>query len=141
HNVAVIDLAARSMIAAGNSADAKALLQPLLSRGSAWRKLWLGLGGTEIENAQDASHWLELAAASIAPEAAAEQLVMAEAWLSVDRRLGYQPARSNARQILQTLTSRPDADPSALFLMASIENDAGNYDAAEDLYRRILKNN
>jgi tetratricopeptide (TPR) repeat protein len=64
---------------------------------------------------------------------------VARVWLELGKRFNDDAARDRGKQVLRASAERPGGDPQAAFLLASLESDAGNFAAAEELYRRVLK--
>jgi predicted Zn-dependent protease len=130
---------ARLFIATDKLPQARALLQPLLSEGPTWRRLWLSLGASQVSPITAATEWLRTGAAAVSDTAYNEQFVVATSWNEIARRLNDKDATAAAIELLKTLVDHPELGPQPLMLLASLDSDAGDFASAEDLYRRALK--
>jgi tetratricopeptide (TPR) repeat protein len=139
HHAAIIEASSRAMVVAGNPSDARAMLEPLLSRDVRWRRHWLRLAARDVATADEANDWLKRAESVIGPDAQLERLQLAEAWVGLADRLHAHQFRQTARSLLRELAAKTDAQPAALFMLATMDAQDGDRDSAEALYRRILK--
>jgi tetratricopeptide (TPR) repeat protein len=130
---------AKLMVATGKVTEAKFLLQPLLSQGVSWRRLWLSLAAGTITPAETASEWIRIGAAAVPDDAPDETVTVAQAWQQMGTRLKNADAINSARDLLKETTADEKAPLAAILLLASIDADAGDLSSAEQLYRRALK--
>jgi tetratricopeptide (TPR) repeat protein len=130
---------AKLMVASGKFTEAKALLQPLLSEGASWRRLWLGLAAGSVTPAETASQWIRTGAAAVPDDSKEEQLTVAQAWQQMGARLKNADAIRAARDLLKEITSESNAPLASVLMLAGLDTDAGDLTSAEELYRRALK--
>ena len=140
-NAEVLDLYCRSLITAGNDAEAAALIEPQARQSAAWRRLWLDLaGGFRSRDKEAAAQWVRRAEPLVAKDVPQERRDLAAAWYVVGREFDDRDALASAKAIAQSLTGG-DADMAAdaWMISASCDEATGDLDAAERGYRQGLK--
>jgi predicted Zn-dependent protease len=139
HLPALTAMVARWLIAADRIPEAKAMLEPLLAQGQAWRRLWLTLASKYISPATLAAEWIRTAAASIPDNSIDERFIVAQSWHQMGLRLNDKDAMELARDLLQGMVDRAEAGAQPAMILASLDTDAGDLAAAESLYRKAIK--
>ena len=91
------------------------------------------------KSADAASAWLEQVAPRLPDDSPDERLALAEAWREVGSQFSSVPALQKARDLLAPMIHRPDADVSAWALAAEVAQELGDYDTAEQGWRRLLQ--
>jgi Flp pilus assembly protein TadD len=129
---------ARSLAAAGREPDARALLEPLLPRSSRWRRAWIGIADSDLKDAKAATAWLDLVMPRVMTDTDPERLVLARAWYTVGARQAVPKALQHAKEILLPLAEKKEASVDVFLLLASVNEAAGDVDAAETNYRKAL---
>src|SRR5438105_2390797 len=108
-NAALVNACARSFAAAGKDEAARQLLEPLLARDPAWRKVWIEIASSEIAGADAAQAWLKQVMPLVSAESAQEQFDLAGAWYKLASRFHLNAALHQSGQILDRLLARADA--------------------------------
>ncbi|HWE04200.1 MAG TPA: hypothetical protein VG326_17470 [Tepidisphaeraceae bacterium] len=134
----VIELYARALVSDDRTADAAAMLAPLLAVSPRWRAVWLDLGAWQKDFASG-SAWIRRAVPFIAANAPGERCALAKAWYAVGSKFETPAALDAAAEILQPLTSGGDDIPEAWILTAMTAQARFDYDTAERAYRHVLK--
>jgi tetratricopeptide (TPR) repeat protein len=134
-------LYARSLAASGKAADARALLEPLLSRDPRWRAAWLNIAAADVPDGATAAQWLNAMGATAIPATAgpAERLALAATWQAVGSKFNLTEANNSARAIYSELAARVDVGKEVLQVAASGQLECGDLAGAEQSYRRILE--
>jgi len=136
-NLALYRGYAHALIAAGRAAVASELFQPLLAGNADARRAWMSLA-TPQKSADAATAWLDQVAPLIADNAS-ERIVLAEAWLAVGSAFHSTSALHKAHDLLAPAAARQDAESSVLALTAQVEQELGDYQSAETLWRRLIQ--
>jgi lipopolysaccharide biosynthesis regulator YciM len=131
-----LPVVARAQEAAGKG-GAITLMEPLLGKGAAGRRLWMNYA---IQNLQttEAAIWLDRATAVIPPDATAELLNAADFWGILYARTGNAAYSAKARAILAPLLKQPTQSAEVLVVGGSREEDDEHLAEAEMLYRKSL---
>jgi tetratricopeptide (TPR) repeat protein len=144
-NMAVATIYLRAQTQLGKEADAKAFLQPLMSRpedGKLWRAVWMELAGSDIRNVVTAADWLRQIQPPIAsgPDAG-EKIDLARAWYTLagrNRAALDEGALDEATKLLDPIVREPSAPVTAVLLRGAVADRGGDVKTAEDCYRRGL---
>jgi tetratricopeptide (TPR) repeat protein len=140
HNPTLTAAVCKLLVVNGKLTEARAMLEPLLSQGPLWRRLWLTLAAGSITPAPAASEWIRIAAVSVPDDQFDELFTVAQAWQQLGARLNDKDATNNATTLLrEQLVDRTDLGPQPAMMLASLDTDAGDMSAAEELYRKALK--
>jgi tetratricopeptide (TPR) repeat protein len=141
--VATIYLRAQAQL--GKEADAKAFLQPLLSRaadGKAWRSVWMQLAGSDIKNVVTAADWLrEIQPPVASANDANEKIELARAWYTLagrNRAALDEGALDEAVKLLDPIVREASTPVTAVLLRGAVADRSGDVKTAEDCYRRGL---
>jgi tetratricopeptide (TPR) repeat protein len=126
----------KAMDAAGNSGSA-ATLEPLLHEGPEGRRSWIAYAIQNLDDVEAAA-WLQKVTPFIPSDSINEQLLLADAWGTLNLRSGNADYSTHARQILKPLADRPSPSPAVLLAMGVREEQDGNLDRAEGLYRQLM---
>lgn len=137
-NPAVVGLCARALIRSGREQKAADLLTPLAKANPAWRKLWLELGQTSYDNANEAIRWVERVAPLLSDDAA-ERAALGEAWVAIGVRFSSEAALAKAKLIIEPLTKEPEAGAEAWRVLSMLSEATGDMGQAVSAYRELLK--
>ncbi|HEX3356841.1 MAG TPA: tetratricopeptide repeat protein [Tepidisphaeraceae bacterium] len=139
HLPALTAIVARWLIAADRIPEAKAMLEPLLAQGQAWRRMWLMMASKYVSPAAIATEWIRTAAAAIPDNSIDERFIVAQSWHQMGMRLNDKDAMGLARDLLQGMVDRSEAGAQPAMILASLDTEAGDLAAAESLYRKAVK--
>lgn len=137
---AALPLYCSSLVAAGKSAQARAILEPMATASQKWRMVWLELAGFQ-KDAAAAVAWVRTGARFVPDDSAQEKLALAEAWEQVGSRFDSAEAHEAARAILQPIVSGPNVPAGAWPAWAAVNQAADNYTEAERAWREYLRSN
>jgi cellulose synthase operon protein C len=133
----IVVLYVQNLIATKQVDKASQLLEPLLSS-PRWRNLCLSVAAS-IGEPVARGLWLDRASAAIPADAVAEKIQLALEYQRLAL-LTKDPAfDKKARDIVDPLVARVDANPAILTAVASLYETQKDVAAAEQLYRRVLK--
>lgn len=135
----ILSLYTHALAASGRSDEAARLLQPLLPGSRYWRLLWLELAGAGQKDLTSATAWIEQVRPLIQLDAPQERAALARAWYGIGVQFDSSAALANARDLLQPIVAAPDASGPVWMLWAMTTQSLGDYTAAEQGYRQVLK--
>ncbi|MEM9916113.1 MAG: tetratricopeptide repeat protein [Planctomycetota bacterium] len=124
--------------ATGRSAEAREVLEPLLSVGERWRWTWLDAAVLDVSSTRESGRWLERLEPVIPAEAWSERAALAKAWWAVGMRDSYAPFRAKGREMGEALTAGPGATAELWYFVGSAAEVEGDWAAAEASYREAL---
>ena len=140
-NPALLTTLLRAEAIGGKSADARAILEPLLSRGDddhRWRMVWMIIAGTDLRDPATAAEWLRAVEPTIPANHADEKIELARAWYTLAVRTRAEGALDEAARLLEPLTKAHDAPVGAILMRGLVADRAGDLKTAEECYRRGL---
>lgn len=138
---AALPVYCRALIVAGRSADAAALLEPLLSQSPQWRLVWLELSAAWQKDAQAASDWLAKVAPMLQNGSVQERLALAAEWEEIGTRYDSLAALQQARSVIEPLLTKPPIGASAWQLAALVWQSLDELPRSEEAWRQALSLN
>jgi tetratricopeptide (TPR) repeat protein len=137
-NAAVLITYARALAAAGREPDARAVLEPLLTKSARWRGAWMKIAEDDLADGNAAMAWLDRVAPRVMSDTPGERFALAAAWHAVGSRWQQPRAYEAAKSILLPISEQPDASAEVYLLLASVLQDSGDVAGAEANYRKAL---
>jgi len=128
----------RALIAAGRTADARKLMEPLLASCPDMRLVWIGLTAAHPDEAA-VVRWLETVAALVPADSVTERYALATAWQTAGQTLASPECSRRGKALATALTETPSAGPELWDLLARVSLDLGEYDDAERAWRTAIK--
>lgn len=139
----VIDLYARALVGGGRAAEARQLLEPLLSSSPAiLTRVWLDLAGRQIATAEEAIDWVREAEPYLRADTVEDQLALAAALASIADRFpdAHADRLGEAHNVLANLASGSGGqNPIVHEALGITRHRAGDISGAEQAYRRALE--
>jgi tetratricopeptide (TPR) repeat protein len=134
----VLEQCARALASAGRGQEAAQLLTPLLSKGAAWRQMWMVVASSGSLDAQTGSAWLQQVAGLVPADDYTEMIALAKAWFELAIHRGDKQGYGKAREIAGRFVDRVD-NVEPLVMVASASEAMDDLAGAEAAYRRILQ--
>lgn len=135
---AALPVYCRALIEAGRTADAAALLQPLLSQSPQWRLVWLELTSAGHKDTEAATDWLSKVAPMLQNGSDQERLALAAAWEEIGTHFDSAAATQQARDLVEPLLTKAPVPANAWQLAAIIWQSLDELPKSEDAWRQSL---
>jgi tetratricopeptide (TPR) repeat protein len=136
-----VRLYARALMLSNREPEAAELLKPMLAGSSTWRVAWLDLTDAGHKDADAASAWIAQVAPLTSRDSVEEQYALAKAWCLVGTQLDSPKALDSARDVIKPLVARSDAKPQVWLLAAVTAQAQGDFAAAEEAFRHVIRAN
>jgi tetratricopeptide (TPR) repeat protein len=144
----LLSLRARAMVGTGRTADAEALLFPLLSQNAVFRDIAMQIAVISLD-AKSATRWIETVMAAVPQITPAEQLRIAGAWMALGGRVGTPALAARSDVLIQQASkqleaAQPDATLSAAAIaglwtdIGAMHDERRDQTAAIAAYRRAI---
>jgi predicted Zn-dependent protease len=121
----------------GDSDQSANMIWPLVLKEPAWRNHWITLA-LHCKTQGEMAVWLKKVQPQIGADDPADSVGLTEAWHDLAVRTGSAAYAQNSRAIFQDLMKRSDLPGPTLEAMAVLDEQLGNNDEAENLYRRAI---
>jgi tetratricopeptide (TPR) repeat protein len=142
HALSVLNMQTRLLIASDREADARALLESLLTSSAQVRTaIWLRSAGEALPSTALANEWIAKVRPTIPVDAAEEQLSVAAAWSVLATRFPAEatPILTEARGFLKSLTEQSATSTAATWeALGVVCHRLGDIAAAQEAYERSL---